>query len=289
MLLNQQSPHQKHQRSISAPQGSTSRSTYPSSTVQQEPPGILNDDLSFSESFHYYSNSLPPITSMDLLFESETPAHDVNFETGGNEGSKQQQRSELCSKLAHLDPALKTSAFTNCGCVQSALSILSSLYGIVHGSSASSLDSILAVARNGLFTCETLTLARCSSCQSGSSSILLLLCVGILQQVHNAYELVGNPAKLSVECGDRNGKKMAFSIKIGDMEIADIGHSPSIIHAILKMEKARAERVCVELEKMATDAQHGDLPGVGKEETMVRDGLIGLLGVIRGQFTIETM
>lgn len=283
--MHQQSEHQEHQISTSDPQSSTSRSTYQSFSIPQEPTGIPNDDLSFSEYFQDCSNGLPPIPPMDFFFESDTPTHDVSIELGGNNASKPQQGSEMYSEPANLDPSLETSALTKCGCVQSALLSLSSLYAVVRRNSAASLDSIFATARNGLFTCETLTLAKCSSCQPGFATTLLLLCVGILQQVHNAYELVGNPAKLSAE--PVHGKKLALSIKIGEMEFVDTGNSSGIMQAILKMEKARAERVCVELEKMATDAQNGDLSGVRKEGMMVCDGLIGLLGVFRERFTTK--
>lgn len=111
--------------------------------------------------------------------------------------------------------------------------------------------------------------------------------MAILQHVYSAYELLGHPSKPSTEGSDGIGKKMAFSIKMGDIEFADIGHNPSIMRVILKMEKARAESVCVELEKMITGAPSRDAPGAGKDDKMVREGLIGLLGIYRERFTTE--
>ena len=43
----------------------------------------------------------------------------------------------------------------------------------------------------------------------------------------------------------------------------------------------------MELEKTVTNAQSRDATGVGKEETMVRDGLVSLIEIFRGRFITE--
>ncbi|KAA8576938.1 hypothetical protein EYC84_006971 [Monilinia fructicola] len=108
---------------------------------------------------------------------------------------------------------------------------------------------------------------------------------------YNAYELLAiPPTQLFTGAVDGIDKKMALSIKIGDMEFTDIGHSPSIMKAILKMEKAKAERICVELEKMAASISPcGNFSGAGKDETMVQESLIRLIEVFRGRFITEVI
>lgn len=285
VTLQPQSRHQKHNRSVSAPEIPTS--CQPISALH-EPTHVIDEcDISFHESSHYYSDSLLSMPPLDIFFDNENPPHDINFNIGGDQSHEQSHGNELPSKENKLDPMLADTISGGCNCLQSALLSLSNLHAVVCGSFNSSLDGIFAAARNGLFICETLTLAQCSSCELSSTSTLLMLCVAILQQVYNAYELLANPAGLSTEGLSGTDKKMTLSIKIGDMEFTDIGHNPSILNAILKTEKAKAERICVELEKTVTNAQCRDSAGVGKEETMVREGLVSLIEIFRGRFITE--
>ncbi|TEY71797.1 hypothetical protein BOTCAL_0086g00150 [Botryotinia calthae] len=271
VTMQPQSKYQKHYRSVSAPEIPTS--CQPISALH-EPTHVIDErDISFHESSHYYSDSLLSLPPLDIFFDNENPVHDIDFNIGGDKSHEQSHGNEVPAKKNNLDHLLVDRISGGCNCLQSALLSLSSLHAVVCSNNHSSLDGIFAAARNGLFICETLTLAQCSSCELSSTSTLLMLCVAILQQVHNAYELLANPAGLSTEGLHASDKKMTLSIKIGDMEFTDIGHNPSILNAILKTEKAKAERICVELEKMVTNAQSRDPAGVGKEETMVRDGL----------------
>ncbi|TGO45492.1 hypothetical protein BCON_0387g00010 [Botryotinia convoluta] len=272
-------------KSVSAPEIPTS--CQPISALH-EPTHVIDEyDISFHESSHYYSDSLLSLPPLDIFFDNENPPHDINFNIAGDESHEQLHGSEVPSKENNLDPILADRISGGCNCLQSALLSLSNLHAVVCGNLKSSLDGIFAAARNGLFICETLTLAQCSSCELSSTSTLLMLCVAILQQVYNAYELLANSAGLSMEGLNGADKKMTLSIKIGDMEFTDIGHNPSILNAILKTEKAKAERICVELEKTVTNAQCRDPAGVGKEETMVCDGLVSLIEIFRGRFITE--
>ncbi|TGO84958.1 hypothetical protein BPOR_0446g00010 [Botrytis porri] len=286
VTLPPQSRYQKHHRLVSAPEIPTS--CQPISALR-EPTHVIDEcDISFHESSHYYSDSLLSMPPLDIFFGNENPPHDINFDIGGDESHEQSHGSEVPSNNENnFDPILADRISGGCNCLQSALLSLSNLHAVVCGNLNSSLDGIFAAARNGLFICETLNLAQCSSCELSSTSTLLMLCVAILQQVYNAYELLANPTGLSTK--DLNGadKKMTLSIKIGAMEFTDIGHNPSILNAVLKTEKAKAERICVELEKTVTNAQCRDPAGVGKEETMVRDGLVSLIEIFRGRFITE--
>ncbi|TGO55464.1 hypothetical protein BOTNAR_0244g00020 [Botryotinia narcissicola] len=285
VTLQPQSRYQKHNRSVSAPEIPTS--CQPISALH-EPTHVIDDfDISFHESSHYYIDIILSMPPLDIFFDNENPPHDINFNIGGDESHEQSHGVEVPSKGNNLDPMLADRISGGCNCLQSALLSLSNLHAVVCGSLDSSLDGIFAAARNGLFICETLTLAQCSSCELSSTSTLLMLCVAILQQVYNAYELLANPAGLSTEGLNVADKKVTLSIKIGDMEFTDIGHNPSILNAILKTEKAKAERICVELEKTVTNAQCRDSAGVGKEETMVREGLVSLIEIFRGRFITE--
>ncbi|KAF7888644.1 uncharacterized protein EAF02_003185 [Botrytis sinoallii] len=285
VTLQPQSRYQKQNRSVSAPEIPTS--CQPISALH-EPTHVIDEcDISFHESSQYYSDSLLSMPSLDIFFDNENPPHDINFNIGGDESHEQSRGSEVPSKENNLDPIFAERIPGGCNCLQSALLSLSNLHAVVCGNLNSSLDGIFAAARNGLFICETLTLAQCSSCELSSTSTLLMLCVAILQQVYNAYELLANPAGLSTEGLNGPDKKMTLSIKIGDMEFTDIGHNSSILNAILKTEKAKAERICVELEKTVTNAQCRDSVGVGKEETMVREGLVSLIEIFRGRFITE--
>ncbi|THV51150.1 hypothetical protein BGAL_0121g00140 [Botrytis galanthina] len=255
VTLQPQSRHQKHNRPVSAPEIPTS--CQPISALQ-EPTHVIDEcDISFHESSHYYSDSLLSMPPLDIFFDNENPPHDINFNIGGDESHEQSHGNELPSKENKLDPMLADTISGGCNCLQSALLSLSNLHAV------------------------------CSSCELSSTSTLLMLCVAILQQVYNAYELLANPAGLSTEGLSGTDKKMTLSIKIGDMEFTDIGHNPSILNAILKTEKAKAERICVELEKTVTNAQCRDSAGVGKEETMVREGLVSLIEIFRGRFITE--
>ncbi|KAF7953948.1 uncharacterized protein EAE97_001346 [Botrytis byssoidea] len=285
VTLQPQSRYQKHNRSVSAPEIPTS--CQPISALH-EPAHVIDEcDISFHESSHYYSDSILSMPPLDIFFDSENPPHDINFNIGGDENHEQSHGVEVPSKENNLDPTLADGLSGGCNCLQSALLSLSNLHAVVCGSLNSSLDGIFAAARNGLLICETLTLAQCSSCELSSTSTLLMLCVAILQQVYNAYELLANPAGLSTEGLNGADKKVTLSIKIGEMEFTDIGHNPSILNSILKTEKAKAERICVELEKTVTNAQCRDSAGVGKEETMVREGLVSLIEIFRGRFITE--
>ncbi|KAM0305875.1 hypothetical protein ACHAO8_011105 [Botrytis cinerea] len=285
VTMQPQSKQQKHYRSVSAPE--IPSSCQPISALH-EPTHVIDEcDISFHESSHYYSDSLLSMPPLDIFFDNENPAHDINFNIGGDESHEQSHGDEVPAKQNNLDHILVDRISGGCNCLQSALLSLSNLHAVVCGNNHSSLDGIFAAARNGLFICETLTLAQCSSCELSSTSTLLMLCVAILQQVYNAYELLANPDGLSTEGLHAADKKMTLSIKIGDMEFTDIGHNPSILNAILKTEKAKAERICVELEKTVTNAQSRDATGAGKEETMVRDGLVSLIEIFRGRFITE--
>ncbi|KAK6612164.1 C6 finger domain-containing protein [Botrytis cinerea] len=264
VTMQPQSKQQKHYRSVSAPE--IPSSCQPISALH-EPTHVIDEcDISFHESSHYYSDSLLSMPPLDIFFDNENPAHDINFNIGGDESHEQSHGDEVPAKQNNLDHILVDRISGGCNCLQSALLSLSNLHAVVCGNNHSSLDGIFAAARNGLFICETLTLAQCSSCELSSTSTLLMLCVAILQQVYNAYELLANPAGLSTEGLHAADKKMTLSIKIGDMEFTDIGHNPSILNAILKTEKAKAERICVELEKTVTNAQSRDATGVGKRK-----------------------
>ncbi|TVY18716.1 hypothetical protein LARI1_G002855 [Lachnellula arida] len=273
-------------------QTSALESEYQASLALHEQANTTGDSLPVYDSFHYYSDRLLPDLSSqtsDFLFESDSEALDANFAFDNNETAIQQQGSELSSKSVPLEPAFKHSAPTTCGCLQSTTLTLSTLHNIVLSNSTSSYDSILAAARSGLSECRRLASAECNFCQPSSTSSLIVMCVAILQHVYRLYELLDHTSRVAADTSDKMENKIALSIKFGDMEFADIGHDPSIIRVILKMEKMRAQAVCVELEKMvAVDSSgEGEVHGAGKDDKMIRDGLITLLGIYRERFAAE--
>lgn len=286
--LQSQSLHQTHQGSLPAPDSSHSHEIF---TVPHEQTHIMDEcDISLSDSSHCYTDILLSIPPLDSFFNSDPSPHNIEFNMGENEMLCHSHSSDATAKHNNTVSILEDTSFSSCGCLQSVLLSLSNLHAVVGNSLISSSDSIFAAARNGLFICESLTMTQCS-CQSSSLSTLLMLCVAILQQVYNAYELLAiPPTQLFTGAVDGIDKKMALSIKIGDMEFTDIGHSPSIMKAILKMEKAKAERICVELEKMAASISPcGNFSGAGKDETMVQESLIRLIEVFRGRFITEVI
>ncbi|KAM3064757.1 hypothetical protein ACMFMG_012070 [Clarireedia jacksonii] len=288
-VLHPQTLHRKHQRSTSDPQNSNSRSTCQPPAVMHESTDIPDDNISFHEASQFYSNSPLSIPILDSFFENDNFIHNINYKIDRFEATEQSHGNDLPSKPKNLDPLLEKSVSGSCSCLQSALFSLFSLHSIVRSNFASSLDSIFAATRNGLLVCETLTLAQCSSCQPGLTSTLLIICVAILQQVHNAYELLSNPTELSIDSEGDTDKKVALSIKIGEMEFTDVGNSPSIMKAILKIEKARAEKICKELLETTTSNNQSKCVSrvAGKEEEMIQDSMIGLLEGFRGRFKSE--
>lgn len=270
------------------PQSSALESEYQTSLLLHKQANITGDTLPFYDSFQDYGERLLPDLSSqtsDFLFESDSEALDVNFAFDDNETSIQHGRNGLSSKPVPLETAFKSSSSNTCGCLQSPSTTLLTLHDIILSNlSSSSYDSILSAARSGLSECKRLASAKCNSCQPSSTSSLTMLCVAILQHVYRLYEFLEHPSEFATDKSDKTANKIPFSIKFGDMEFADVGHDSSIMRVILKMEKARAQTVCVELEKMVGgDTAHG----AGKDDKMVRDGLVTLLRIYRGRFATE--
>ncbi|KAH6696636.1 hypothetical protein BKA61DRAFT_710288 [Leptodontidium sp. MPI-SDFR-AT-0119] len=270
------------------PQSSALESEYQTSLLLHKQANITGDTLPFYDSFQDYGERLLPDLSSqtsDFLFESDSEALDVNFAFDDNETSVQHGRNGLSSKPVPLETAFKSSSSNTCGCLQSPSTTLLTLHDIILSNlSSSSYDSILSAARSGLSECKRLASAKCNSCQPSSTSSLTMLCVAILQHVYRLYEFLEHPSEFATDKSDKTANKIPFSIKFGDMEFADVGHDSSIMRVILKMEKARAQTVCVELEKMVGgDTAHG----AGKDDKMVRDGLVTLLHIYRGRFATE--
>ncbi|QSZ35107.1 hypothetical protein DSL72_007971 [Monilinia vaccinii-corymbosi] len=286
MAPQPQSLHESHQGSIPTPESLLSHEVF---KLPQEQTHVMDEgDMSFSDPSHCYTDILLSIPPLDSFFGNDDPPHNVEFGMGDHEVLERSHGSEAPIQLSNTVPFFENTSLNTCGCLQSVLLSLLNLHAVVDNHSISSFDSIFAAARNGLFTCESLTLTRCA-CHPSSTPTLLMLCVAILQQVYNAYELLANPPhEFFTGTVDGDNKKITLSIKMGDVEFTDIGNSPSIMKAILRMEKFKAERICVELEKMATSSsQFGNFTGTGKHEVMVQDSLVRLIEASRVRFVSE--
>ena len=151
-----------------------------------------------------------------------------------------------------------------CTCLSSALSALAKLQECLNFGDHSSFDKMLSAARSGFRVCEQSS--RCNHC---SRSVMLMLCIVILQQVGKCYDnLAVNKAAMMP----------SMSLKLGSMEFHGFS-SPDIMSTILGIEKKQGAAVCLGLDKLTRPAAE-----CRAEAVWGGDHLSGLLGVFRQRF-----
>lgn len=152
-----------------------------------------------------------------------------------------------------------------CNCLSEALSVLSKLNQCLNFPDSSSFDNMLSVARTGFRVCEQI-----SSCNYCPRSVMLMLCIVILQQVGRCYDALALNKATTLP---------SMSLKFGSMEFHGFS-SPGIMSTILGIEKKQGTAVCDGLEKLIKPVKEKR-----NDEIWGGDHLSGLLGVFRKRFT----